>query len=82
MLFFIRKLFNKTHDFIEMIRMLIKKQDVISENKKVEACFADKDLSSWTGLGRTGHVQITTLHSMSHISDLEINLWRKFMMIM
>ena len=26
---------------------------VISE-KKIKACFADKDLSSWTGLGRSG----------------------------
>ena len=28
--------------------------------EKVNACFADKDLSSSTGLGRSGHVQIPT----------------------
>ena len=33
---------------------------VISEKIKAKTSFADKDLSSWTGLGRSGHVQITT----------------------
>ena len=41
-------LFNKTNDFIK------------SEKTKAKTCFADKDLSSWTGHGRSGHVQVTT----------------------
>ena len=45
---------------------------VTSGEKKKEARFADKALSSWTGLGRSGHVQITTFHQFSHISGLEI----------
>ena len=28
---------------------------------------ADKDLSSWAGLGRSGNVQITTFGTISHI---------------
>ena len=68
-------LFSKTDDFIKMINLLSKTDDdfikninllsekwkgVISEKIKAKTCFADKDLSSWTGLGRSGHVQITT----------------------
>ena len=67
-------LLNKTHDFIKNINLLSKTNDyiknlkfankkwkgVISEKIKAKTCFADKDLSSWTGLGRSGHVQITT----------------------
>ena len=41
---------------------------VISEQIKAKTCFADKDLSSWTGLGRSGHVQITTFSQISHVS--------------
>ena len=41
---------------------------VISEEQKGKARFADKDLSSWTGLGRSGHVQIPTFGLTSHIS--------------
>ena len=41
---------------------------VISEKIKAKTCFADKDLSSWTGLGRSGHVQITTFRPISHVS--------------
>ena len=46
--------------------MIFKKHDkfannkwkgVISEKIKATTWFADKDLSSWTGLGRSGHVQ-------------------------
>ena len=42
---------------------------VISEKIKAKTCFADKDLSSWTGLGKSGHVQITTFGPISHVSD-------------
>ena len=58
--------------------MIFKKHDkfankewkgVISEKIKAKTCFADKDLSSWTGLGRSGHVQITTFGTIPHASD-------------
>ena len=40
-------------------------KNMISEKIKAKTCFADKDLSSWTGLGRSGHVQITTFGPIS-----------------
>ena len=45
----------------------------ISEKIKAETCFADEDLSSWTGLGRSGHVQITTFGPISHVSDPKLS---------
>ena len=51
---------------------------VISEENKVKACFADKDLSSWTATGQvldswtaTGHVKIPTVVP-DHIGVLKI----------
>ena len=44
--------------------MIFKKHDtfdnkkwkgVISEERKAKTCFADKDLSSWTGKSKSGH---------------------------
>ena len=61
--------------------MIFKKHDkfankewksVISEQIKAKTCFADKDLSSWTGLGRSGHVQITTFGPIWHVSGPEM----------
>ena len=60
-------LFNKTNDFIKMMNLLNERYDVIrhdafankkwkgviSEKTKAKTCFADEDLSSWTGLGRS-----------------------------
>ena len=55
--------------------MIFKKHDkfanekwkgVISVKIKAKNCFADKDLFSWTGLGRAGHVQITTVGLIWH----------------
>ena len=46
---------------------------VISEKIKAKTCFADKDLSSWTGLGRSGHVQITTFGPISHVSGPKLS---------
>ena len=43
-----------------------------SEKVKMKTCFADKDLSSWTGLGRSGHVQIPTFGSISHFSGRKL----------
>ena len=47
--------------------------------KKAKTCFADKDLSSWTGLGRSGHVQITTFGPISHLSDSKLKFLTKFL---
>ena len=75
-------LFCKTDDFIKIINLLSKTYDfqkndkfvnkewksLISAKIKTKTCFADKDLSSWTGLGRSGHVQITTFGPIWHVS--------------
>ena len=45
-----------------------KGKGVISEENKGEARFADKDLSSWTGLGRSGHVRSQSFGPISHAS--------------
>ena len=49
-------LFSKTQDFQKNEEFDNKKwKDVISEKIKAKICFADKDLSSWTGKSRSGH---------------------------
>ena len=45
---------------------------VISKKKK-KVCFADKDLSSWTGLGRSGHDRSQSFGSISHVSVPKLN---------
>ena len=57
-------IFKKHAKFVNKIR-----KGVISEKIKAKTCFADKDLSSWTGLGRSGHVQVTTFGPIQHVSD-------------
>ena len=42
---------------------------LVSEEKKGKACFAHKDLSSWTGLGKSGHVRSQSLGPISHVSN-------------
>ena len=64
----------------KLINLLIKLYDVIKSDKfgnekwkgvisgkKVFPLVCSKYLSSWTGLGRSGHVQITTLGPISHV---------------
>ena len=63
------------HQFIN------KKEGVISEIK-VKASFADKDLSSWTGLGRSGHVQIPTFGQISRASGPKPTFWGDFIGIL
>ena len=77
----------ETYDFTKMINLLIKtygytKNDkfvnkkgkgVILENKKVFPLVCSKYSSSWTGLGKSGHDQITTLGSISHVSDAKLS---------
>ena len=63
-------LFGKKHMIIKKHNKFANKEwkGVISEKNKAKTCFADKDLSSWTGLGRSGHVQITTFGPIWHVS--------------
>ena len=62
-------LLSKTYDFQKHDKFAHKKwKGVISEKIKAKTCLANKDLSSWTGLGRSGHVQITTFGPIWHVS--------------
>ena len=47
---------------------------VISEKIKAKTCFADKDLSSWTGLGRSGHDRSQSFGPISHVSGPKLTL--------
>ena len=38
------------------------------KKKEGKTCFADKDLSSWTGLGRSGHDRSQSFGPTSHVS--------------
>ena len=52
---------SKTDDFIEYDKFVNKKwKGVISEKIKVFPLVCSKYLSSWTGLGRSGHDKITS----------------------
>ena len=62
--------FSKTDDFIQ------------SEKIKAFALVCSKFLSSWTGLGRSGHVQITTFDSISHASGPKLFVWGDFIMVL
>ena len=62
-------LLRKTDDFLKNDKFANTKwKGVISEKIKAKTCFAYQDLSSWTGLGRSGHVQITTFGPILHVS--------------
>ena len=62
-------LFSKTDDFIKNDKFVKKKwKGVTSEKIKVFPLVCSKYLSSWTGLGRSGHVQITTFGRIWHVS--------------
>ena len=61
--------------------MIFKKHDkfankkwkgVISEKIKAKTCFADKDLSSWTGKSRSGHDRSQSFVSISHVSGSKL----------
>ena len=58
----------KTDDFVKNDKFADKKwKGVKSEKIKVFPLVCSKYLSSWTGLGRSGHVQITTSDSILHV---------------
>ena len=56
----------ETNDLIQNNGFANEKDNVIYE--KMNTCFADKDLSSWTGLGRSGHVRSQSFGPIWHVS--------------
>ena len=65
---------SKTDDFIKMLNLFNKTDDFIkSEKIKAFPLACSKYLSSWTGLGRSGHVQITTFGPISHVSGPKLS---------
>ena len=66
-------LFRKTDDLIKMINLFSKTDDFIkSEKIKAYPLVCSKDLSSWTGLGRSGHDGSQTFGPISHVSGPEM----------
>ena len=62
-------LFSKTHDFIKHDKFGNKEwKGVISGKIKVFPLVCSKYLSSWTSLGRSGHVQSQSFGQISHVS--------------
>ena len=66
----------KTHGYIKNDKFANEKwKGVISEEqKKGNTRSADKDLSSWTGLGRSGHIRFPTFGQISYVSDPELTV--------
>ena len=61
-------LFSNTHDFTKHYKFVNKTwKGVISEKIKVFPLVCSKYLSSWTGLGRSGHVRFPTFGSILHV---------------
>ena len=61
-------LFNKTHDSIKDDNSVNKEwKGVKSEKIKIFPLVCSKYLSSWTGLGKSGHDQITTFGRILHV---------------
>ena len=64
-------LLSKAHDFTEKDKFANQKlKGAISGKTFPLVC--SKYLSSWTGLGRSGHVQITTFGPIWHVSGPEM----------
>ena len=80
-------LLNKAYGFIKMINLLNKTnvckrhhkfvnqkwKGVKSEKIKIFPLVCSEYLSSWTGLGKSGHDQITTFGSISHVSGSKLS---------
>ena len=76
-------LLSKTHDFIKMINLFNKTDDFIkSEKIKAFPLVCSKYLSSWTGLGRSGHVRFPTVGRILHVSGSKFVFCRNFQMIL
>ena len=85
-------LLSKTNDFIKIINLLSKTHDftrndkfankkwkgVISEKIKVFPLACSKYLSSWTGLGRSGHVRFPTVGQILHALGSKFVFLRNF----
>ena len=65
--------FSKTDDCIKNDKFVDKKwKGEISEKIKVFPLVCSKYLSSWTGLGRSGHVRFQTFGPILHISGAKM----------
>ena len=64
---------SKTDDFIKMINLFNKTDDFIkSEKIKAFPLVCSKYLSSWTGLGRSGHDGSQSFGPIWHVSGPEM----------
>ena len=65
---------SKNDDFIKMINLFCKTDDFI-KSEKIKACplVCSKYLSSWTGLGKSGHGQSQSFGLISHVSDSKMS---------
>ena len=70
----------KSHDSYEMINLLTKKERCNSL-KKENPLVCSKYLSSWTGLGRSGHVQSPTFVKKLHVSGPKLAFQGNFMLV-
>ena len=66
-------LFDKTDDFIKMINAFSETDDFIKFEKiKAFPLVCSKYLSSWTGLGRSGHDRSQSFGPIWHVSGPEM----------
>ena len=64
---------SKTNDFTKMINLLSTTDDFIkSEKMKAFSLVCSKYLSSWTGLGRSGHDRSQSFGPIWHVSGPEM----------
>ena len=75
-------LLSKTNDFIRMMNLLINMERCNFWKEEVFPLVCSKYLSSWTGLGKSGHVQSQSFGQILHISDPKLTLSRNFSMIL
>ena len=60
--------FNKIDDFFKMVNLFSKTDDLIkSEKIRAFPLVCSKYLSSWTGLGRSGHVRFPAFGRILHV---------------
>ena len=66
-------LLSKTHDFTKNDKFSNNNwKGVKSEKLKVFPLVCSKYLSSWTGLGKSGHVQSQSVGSILHVSGFKL----------
>ena len=59
----------KSPDSYDNYKFANKRRKGVILQKKIFPLVCSKYLSSWTGLGRSGHVQIPTLGQILHLSN-------------